>query len=348
MTILGTTPFDQLYSSKGSRNGGGFSTPFLGLLENSASHWYQVVPGNIWSILVDLQLHYHHHHHHTTRPRLHLSRSPNQHFRSFSGRTRSQLVLFDRVSELVITVVLPLESISMLSIIFLLALSHSRGDNSSASFHRSHEASLLALLYLDLLAIFVVFHSTFKRLLLYYKTLPLICLAWCLHSREVLGAAVRQMRAAEYLFFFRSRNDQARVDGGGGREAEQLNAAYRHYLVNTISGENSRAMSPGSQRLSAAIGTIWVNVFMREHCRLLVDLVHLNRHLVSPLLFWFYSPVLVSSVYILCLLYFMPLAILLKLYFSCLFIACLITFALLGFLSLSALPRADALSGKQC
>ncbi len=72
---------------------------------------------------------------------------------------------------------------------------------------------------------------------------------------------------------------------------------------------------------------------MREHCLLLVDLVHLNRHLVSPLLLWFYSPVLVAKVYLLCLLYFMPVAILLKLYLSGVFIACLITFAFLAFLS---------------
>ncbi len=86
---------------------------------------------------------------------------------------------------------------------------------------------------------------------------------------------------------------------------------------------------------------------MREHCRLLVDLVHLNRHLVSPLLFWFYSPVLVASVYLLCLRYFMPVAILLKLYLSGVFIACLITFALFAFLSLVVQTLYDSLADRQ-
>ena len=68
------------------------------------------------------------------------------------------------------------------------------------------------------------------------------------------------------------------------------------------------------QRLSATIDTVWARTFAREHCRLLVDLVHLNRHFASPLIFAFYTPIIAASVYVLCLLYFLPGELLLKLY----------------------------------
>ena len=174
------------------------------------------------------------------------------------------------------------------------------GATYSSFFFFSFETSQMALLSLDVVAFSLAYQATLKRLLLFYKTLPIICLAWYRHSQEVLGVALKQMKAFS-----------------------------------------------SSQRLSAAIGTIWITVFMKEHSKLLVDLVHLNRHLVSPLLFWFYSPILVGTVYILCLLYFMPVAILLKMYLLSVFLFCLITFALLAFLSLVVKTLYDSLADSQ-
>ena len=326
-----TTPFDRLYNSSGgnSRGGSGFSVKFLSMPKNLAGHWYQVLPGNLWSTLADFQQ-YHNRGNHTARlNRLNLSRH-NRHFRSFSGRTRLQLALADRISELLITVLFPIASCLVPANYLLLALSPKSDSNFSSLYFRPHEVWPMAVFSVDAAAFFLVFQTIYKRLLLYYKTLPIICLAWYLHSQEVLKAAVRQMRAAEHAFF---RSSNIGLANAPSKKLKNGNTSYWHYLVGTISGANSRTMSPDSQRLSAAISTIWVSVFMREHCRLLVDLVHLNRHLVSPLLFWFYSPVLVSSVYILCLLYFMPVATLLKLYLLAVFIFVPITFALLFFLS---------------
>ena len=341
---LGTSPLDRLYSSQGS-NSSGSSVSRVTLSASSpdlTGHWYLVLPSNIWTLVSDL--YHNHHYHHTTSNnyRLNLG-SPNCHFRSFSGRVRFQLSLLDRSSELFLTLFLPAESSVILGILLLLALNPMSDSSSSSLFFRSHEAWQLMQLSADAVAFFLVFQTIYKRLMLYYKTLPLVCLAWYLHSREVIEAAVRQMRAAEYLFF---RPSIGLTNTAGARGFGSLAAAYRRYSVNTISG-GVQTGPPGSQRLSAAIGTIWITVFMREHCRLLVDLVHLNRHLVSPLLFWFYSPVLVSSVYILCLLYFMPLAILLKLSLLSVFIVSLITFALLAFLSLVVRTLYDSQADSQ-
>ncbi len=338
---LGSSPLDRLYSSQGS-NSSGSSVSRVTLsasLPDLTGHWYLVLPRNIWTLVSDL---YHNHHTTSTNYRLNLG-SPNCHFRSFSGKVQFQLSLLDRSSELFLTFFLPAESSVILGILLLVALNPMSDSSSSSLFFRSHEAWQLMLLSADAAAFFLVFQTIYKRLMLYYKTLPLICLAWYLHSREVIEAAVRQMRAAEYLFF---RPSIGLANTAGARGFGSLAAAYRRYSVNTISG-GVLTGPPGSQRLSAAIGTIWITVFMREHCKLLVDLVHLNRHLVSPLLFWFYSPVLVSSVYILCLLYFMPLAILLKLSLLSVFIVSLITFALLAFLSLVVRTLYNSLADSQ-
>ncbi len=289
----------------------------------TGSHWYQVLLRNLWTFLSD----FYHHHQPTTTHHCPSHGNPNCHFRSFSRRTRAQLSLLDHTTELFITLLLPAESTLMLAIFLLVALNPMSDSSTSSLFFRSHEAWQLTVLSADAVAIFVVFQAIYKRLMLFYKTLLLICLAWYLHLQEVLGAAVRQMRAAAqyYQFFCRPSISHLTMNQAGKSETKRFGGE---------GGGGSTVLFSASQRLSAAIGTIWITVFMREHCSLLVDLVHLNRHLVSPLLFWFYSPVLVCSVYILCLLYFMPLAILLKLSLLSIFAVSLITFALLAFLSL--------------
>ncbi len=285
---------DRLYSSRG---GNGFSSLLLGLPQNLATVWTLLLPSHIWSVWATSELHHHHCHYCHLRHRRPTTwhRSPvilrrsTGHFRSFSERTQLQLSLFDCTSELVITLLLPLNStLALVIVVFLLALNLKMGATySSSSSFFSFETSQMALLSLDVVAFSLAYQATLKRLLLFYKTLPIICLAWYRHSREVLGAvAVKQMKAFS-----------------------------------------------SSQRFSAAIGTIWVAVFMKAHSELLVDLVHLNRHLVSPLLYWFYNPIIVGSVFTLCLLYFRPVAFCFKLYLLGAFIGCLATFALLGFLS---------------
>ena len=72
---------------------------------------------------------------------------------------------------------------------------------------------------------------------------------------------------------------------------------------------------------------------MREHTKLLVALVHLNQHLASVLIFWYYFSVLFISVFILCLLYFLPVSFLIKVYYNVVYVLAIGSFAFLHRLS---------------
>lgn len=82
---------------------------------------------------------------------------------------------------------------------------------------------------------------------------------------------------------------------------------------------------------SSRITFIW-SVFMREHSLLLIDLINFNKHFDSTLIFWHYTPVIISTIYCFCLLYFMPLFWTAKLLIFLLFIALFASFAWLLFL----------------
>lgn len=79
---------------------------------------------------------------------------------------------------------------------------------------------------------------------------------------------------------------------------------------------------------SSQITFIW-SFFMREHSLLLVDLIHFNKHFASTLIFWHYTPIIISTIYCLCLLYFMPLFWTARLLIFVLFLTLFSTFALL-------------------
>ncbi len=135
------------------------------------------------------------------------------------------------------------------------------------------------LLLVDMLvSVLTAVHLGVNKLALSFKTIYLVPFSWYLHAAEVTRAATRQMNEA--LQDFQKRVRKASIVSGVYDSREGL--------------------------LCSRIATIWTTVFMREHSTLLVDLVHFNQRLVSPLLFWVYTPILAASVYVLCLLYFFP------------------------------------------
>ncbi len=98
-----------------------------------------------------------------------------------------------------------------------------------------------------------------------------------------------------------------------------------------------------SRRFSSALGTIWTSTFMRRHSQLLLNLVVFNRHFASLLIFWFLLPMIVLSVYILCVLYFLAVPLLLRLYLDIIYLIMLLLFSVLALLPMvtRALYSAD-------
>ena len=98
-----------------------------------------------------------------------------------------------------------------------------------------------------------------------------------------------------------------------------------------------------SRHFSSALDTIWTSTFMRRHSELLLNLVVLNRHFASLLIFWFLLPMIVLSVYILCVLYFLAVPLLLRLYLAIIYLIMLLLFSVLALLPMvtRALYSAD-------
>ncbi len=257
---------------------------------------------------------------------------PLAHFRSFSGRTRRLLALLDQLFELFIALSTPTEAVFVGASLARFAWQANRQfgqawlDSSSSSSISSSladeatsatSASPMQLpqcvsaavfkqlqLLADLIALFLVLQYIHRRLCLFYKVVLLVSVAWCLHARQLLQSAVRGMRAAEqrcyYLLLLQCKS------GLGPLFSVSLTTVKKQHAHHT-SGYASLCSPPQQSRLLAAtIDRVWVRTFIVEQCRLLVDLVHLDRHFASPLLFAFYAPILTASVYVLCLLYFLP------------------------------------------
>ncbi|KAH9407977.1 hypothetical protein TYRP_011629 [Tyrophagus putrescentiae] len=145
--------------------------------------------------------------------------------------------------------------------------------------------------------------------------LLLAATAWSLHAREVFQAAVGQMKASElrrsvpYHFHHHHHHQQQ-------QQQQQL---YQRPLRPSMA--------------TTAISAIWVEGFCRQHARLLVDLVALNGRLASPLIIAFYLPVLIFSIYNLCLLYFLQWNAVETLSLLVTFLGIALTFCLLFLLS---------------
>ncbi len=92
-------------------------------------------------------------------------------------------------------------------------------------------------------------------------------------------------------------------------------------------------LHPHKSSHSITLNSIKTTFFMREHTKLLVALVHFNRHFASVLIFWYYFSVLFISVFILCLLYFLPVSFLIKVYYNVVYVLAIGSFAFLHRLS---------------
>ncbi len=165
---------------------------------------------------------------------------------------------------------------------------------------------------------------TLHQALLFLRVLLLVVGVFSLHARELEGAAVAQMAAAtvvQFLPHFRRRTS-AHEKGCSKEQPQQSSTASELAVSGLLT----------SRRFSSALGTIWASTFMRKHCRLLVDLVLFNRHFASLLIFWFFLPVIVLSVYILCVLYFLSVPLLLKAYLSGIYLLMLLLISILALL----------------
>ena len=209
------------------------------------------------------------------------------HFRFFSERTRRRLALLDRFLEQTLLLIFLGESVLLLPGVAIVALStffkhapdflaNGQGEQLSAPVVHL----VLLTLAADVATIFAVLQHCFKQALLFYKVLLLVSAAWVLHCREVLQAAERRTQNSAFLLFQLQQQQQKQ------QQQQQQQPQLNHQL------------------LVAPTTSIWVDGFCGRHAPLLVNLVHLNRHLVSPLLYAFYQPVLIFSVYTLCLLTF--------------------------------------------
>ena len=233
------------------------------------------------------------------------------HFRFFSALTRSRLLFADRLIEELLTVFIPIGTTFAFVVICRFALV------CAVDFYQAGKAPLqVAHLLLETVPLMFAVAYTLKKGFLFLKLLFLTLIVWYTQAREVEKKAVAQMQAAtmaQFAYFFKIKRKN---------QMQQQNLAYM-----AASGLLT------DHRFQMALGTVWTTTgFMREHCRLLVDLVLFNQHFASRLIFWFFLPMIIGSVFLLCTLYFLPVYFLLKLYMYFLYSYLFIFFAFFALL----------------
>ncbi len=140
----------------------------------------------------------------------------------------------------------------------------------------------------------------FKKVVFLFKLLPLVCYAWQLHVKEITRKTFRQ---------------QKKFDSAKEKEDKRL----------------------FKRKLNLNGNKIWTSFFIREHTKLLVDLIHFNRHFASVLIIGYYLPVLFASVFVLCFLYFFQVLYIIRIYYTVFYVIIIFTYAFL--VSLSAVIK---------
>ncbi len=170
----------------------------------------------------------------------------------------------------------------------------------------------IILYFADFSICFAALSYTLKMVVFFYKLFPLVCYAWRLHLKEITQKAFRLPIKTIVV---------AVVDEKSRRKLFRLKKFHPN-------SQNSHSIT------SLSIKTAH---FMREHTKLLVALVHLNQHLASVLIFWYYFSMLYFSIFILCLLYFLQVSPFIKAYYGVINALVIGSFAYL--LSLSAVIK---------
>lgn len=184
--------------------------------------------------------------------------------------------------------------------------------------------------------------TTYKKVLFFYKALPLLCRAWRLHLGEVLQRLTVRKRQKVVKETKKVKKTKAfPASAGALEEGEGCTTEDRRFFVRTFAVKNAFGKTTDNNFGTAHCPLaphhhhhhFWTSVLMREHAQLLVDLVHFNRHFASPLIFWHFVPALYGSVFLLCLLYFFPVELPARLVMTILYFLLFVSFILLSGLS---------------
>ena len=228
------------------------------------------------------------------------STCPLVYFRSFSRATRNQIALLDYYTENFLILFVPFLNYGISAIIIHYIV--------IAVWPLYRDVLLIQIIqyFADYFIVLALTFYTFKKFILFYKLLPLVCYAWLLHGREITRRAFRVPMKMVAVAVVEDKNKRN---------------LFRHKL------------HPNKNKHSITSVSIRTTHFMREHTKLLVDLVHFNQHFASVLIFWYYFSIFFISVSILCLLYFLPVPFFVKVYYNGVFVLTIGSFALLLFLS---------------
>lgn len=230
-------------------------------------------------------------------------------FRSLSIKTQGRLALADSFIEELYTVTM------LLFMAFFLLFAGRYVLLSAAHFFTQGTPSLqIVHLILEAAACLAMIQNAVRKAFLFLKLLFLVVLVWCTQAQEIEKRAVTEMQSASVAQFIPF-----------GFHGTQQHDSSGNTTLTITSGLNMIT----SYRFTVTLSTIWVNGFMRGHTRLLADLVLFNRHFASKLIFWFYFPLIIVSIYILCVVYFLPVPFLFRLYLFGLYLSAVVLFSLL-------------------
>lgn len=238
-----------------------------------------------------------------------------KYFCSFSVKTQRRLELADGLIEECLVAAMPFEAAFLLA-----ALSRFILMSAVDFFNQGTHSLQIAHLLLEMASLMAVLLYTFRKALLFLKLLFLVLLAWCTEAEEIKRTAVAAMQVATVAQFACFRPYGKRGSNEQQQQSVLTTTTTTGLLLN--------------YRFSASLSNIWTNDFMHDHGKLLIDLALFNRHFASTLIFYFFFPMIIASIYILCVVYFFFVPILLKLYLFFVYLSLLLIF---GFLVL--LPK---------
>ncbi len=210
---------------------------------------------------------------------------PLTYFRSFSSATRRRLAQYDLFTERFLFVFVP---------VFAFGIAQGSASFTVASIvlaiNHQQQVSVvqMVIFVVDFTVIPAIALYIYKLVLLFYKILLLVCIAWRLHVKESTEKAFKLQKRTVAVFCVLVENSKKLLF----KRKPHPSKKNRCHLT-----------SSAVTRLAQ---------FMQEHTKLLVDLVHFNRHFASVLIFWYYTPLLFSSIFILCFLYFLPVMFIIK------------------------------------
>lgn len=211
---------------------------------------------------------------------------PLAYFRSFSSATRRRLAQYDHRTERFLKVFVP---------IFAFGMAQGSAGIAVVSIYlaiyqqQPVPVVQMVILVAELAVLPAVILYTYKLVLLFFKILLLVCIAWSLHVKKITERAFKlQKKVAAATFPCVSAKDEK-----------------KHQFF-------ERKPHPSKSNHLARSAVVRIEQFMQEHTKLLINLVHFNQHFASVLIFWYFAPLLFSSIFILCLLYFLPVMFIIK------------------------------------